>query len=70
MTEEAEILFERRGSAGIVTLDRPKALNALTLNMVRALRHQLDLWREEPAVTRVLIMGAAAHHIYVFAEKG
>ena len=29
-----EILFERRGAAGIVTLNRPKALNAVTHAMV------------------------------------
>ena len=38
----AEILFERRGAAGIVTLNRPKALNAVTHGMVLALRAQLD----------------------------
>jgi len=55
---EAEILFERRGAAGIVTLNRPHALNALTLTMIRALRFQLDAWREDPAVTRVVITAA------------
>jgi enoyl-CoA hydratase len=35
MSEEAEILFEERGCAGLVTLNRPKALNALTLAMIR-----------------------------------
>ena len=32
-----EILFERRGKAGVVTLNRPKALNAVTHKMVLAL---------------------------------
>ena len=41
---EPEILFERRGAAGIVTLNRPQALNAVTHGMVRALREQLDEW--------------------------
>ena len=36
-----EILFERRGAAGIVTLNRPQALNAVTHAMVRALTRQL-----------------------------
>jgi enoyl-CoA hydratase len=58
MTSEPEILFERRGAAGIVTLNRPQALNAVTLIMVRALRAQLDAWRDDPAVTRVLVQGA------------
>jgi enoyl-CoA hydratase len=58
MTSEPEILFERRGTAGLVTLNRPQALNAVTLIMVRALRQQLDSWRDDPSVTRVVIMGA------------
>jgi enoyl-CoA hydratase len=53
--ENPEILFERRGAAGIVTLNRPKALNALTRNMIRQLRAALDGWRNDPAVTRVVI---------------
>jgi enoyl-CoA hydratase len=52
------ILFEQRGAAGIVTLNRPQALNALNLAMVLALRAQLYAWAGEPAVTRVVIRGA------------
>ena len=43
---EDEILFERRGAAGIITLNRPKALNAVTHAMVVALRAQLDRWAD------------------------
>jgi enoyl-CoA hydratase len=53
-----EILFEQRGAAGIVTLNRPQALNALNFAMVLALRAQLHEWAGEPAVTRVVIRGA------------
>ena len=42
-----DILFERRGAAGIVTLNRPKALNAVTHDMVRALTRQLDRWAHD-----------------------
>ncbi|MDO9411898.1 MAG: enoyl-CoA hydratase/isomerase family protein [Pseudolabrys sp.] len=52
---EAEILFERRGAAGIVTLNRPKALNAVSLAMVHALHAQLADWADDEAVTRVII---------------
>ena len=55
---EAEILFSRRGAAGLVTLNRPQALNAVSHGMVRALRRQLDAWADDPAVTRVLVTGA------------
>ena len=53
-----EILFERRGAAGIVTLNRPKALNAVTHAMVLALRAQLDRWADDAAVTRVVMTAA------------
>jgi len=55
---ERDILFERRGAAGLVTLNRPKALNAVTHGMVLALRAQLDAWADDPAITRVLIQAA------------
>ncbi len=51
----SEILFDRRGAAGLVTLNRPKALNAVTHGMVRALRAQLDNWADDPIVNRVVI---------------
>ena len=53
-----DILFERRGAAGLVTLNRPQALNAVTHAMVRALRAQLDAWADDPAITRVVITAA------------
>ena len=56
MTEATpEILFDRRGTAGIVTLNRPQALNAVTLGMVRALAAQLQAWRGDASVTRVVV---------------
>src|SRR5882762_7886928 len=56
--DSPDILFERRGVAGIVTLNRPKALNAVTHDMVRALARQLDAWADDAAVTRVVITAA------------
>jgi enoyl-CoA hydratase len=55
MENEPDILFERRGAAGIVTLNRPAALNAVTLGMVRRLRAQLEAWRHDAAVTRIVV---------------
>jgi enoyl-CoA hydratase len=52
---DSEIRFDRRGVAGIVTLDRPAALNAVTLAMVRALAAQLEAWRHDGAVSRVIV---------------
>jgi enoyl-CoA hydratase len=56
---EPEILFERCGAAGVVTLNRPQALNALTQNMVRQLQTRLETWRNDPAITRVVVTAAA-----------
>lgn len=53
-----EVLFEHRGRAGVITLNRPKALNALTLGMVDAMDAKLREWRRNPAVERVVIRGA------------
>src|SRR6186713_1145081 len=57
-SSDDEILFERRGAAGVITLNRPKALNAVTHGMVRELRAELDRWANDPAITRVVIMAA------------
>src|SRR4051794_40371956 len=54
----SEILFERGGAAGIVTLNRTSALNAVTHEMVRALARQLEAWAIDNAVTRVVITAA------------
>jgi enoyl-CoA hydratase len=54
----SDIEFDRRGAAGVITLTRPQALNAVTHEMVRALRCMLEKWAGDPAVTRVVIMAA------------
>jgi enoyl-CoA hydratase/carnithine racemase len=53
-----DILFDRRGEWGVVTLNRPEALNALTWGMVKLLRAQLIEWERSAAVRAVLIKGA------------
>lgn len=58
MDGQDEVLCERAGEAGLITLNRPKALNALTLGMVRAMRAALDGWADDPLVTRIVVQGA------------
>jgi enoyl-CoA hydratase len=58
VSEEAEVLFEKRGVAGIITLNRPQALNALTLNMVRLIHPKLREWADDDAVQCVIVEGA------------
>jgi enoyl-CoA hydratase len=55
---DAEALIERRGRAGVIVLNRPKALNALTLTMVRQIAAALDEWEGESVVERVVLLGA------------
>lgn len=55
---DPEIICEKAGCCGLITLNRPKALNALTLNMVREMAAALDRWEPDPGVTRVIIAGA------------
>ena len=47
-----------RGDIGRITLDRPKAINALTSGMVRRVDNALDAWERDPGVRVVLIDGA------------
>lgn len=53
-----EIHIRKNGKAGHITLDRPKALNALTYEMCLAIEDALDLWADDPDVA-VLIIDAA-----------
>ena len=55
---EPEALVERRGCAGVIVLNRPKALNALTLNIVRLMAAALNRWERDGLVDRVVILGA------------
>lgn len=55
---DADILFEHRGRLGLITLNRPEALNALTHDMALRLERQLDLWRDDDGVAVVAIQGA------------
>ncbi|KUL94465.1 3-hydroxyisobutyryl-CoA hydrolase [Bosea sp. WAO] len=55
MTQDQEIICEKRGAAGYVLLNRPKALNALSHGMVRELARALDAWENDPAVTRIVV---------------
>lgn len=51
----SHVLTEINNNIGIITLDRPKALNSLSLEMVRAITATLFAWRDNPEVTAVFI---------------
>jgi enoyl-CoA hydratase len=76
---DAEALIERRGGAGVIVLNRPKALNALTLTMVRLMAAALDAWERDPGVTRVVLTAAGEkafcaggdiRHLYELGRAG
>jgi enoyl-CoA hydratase/carnithine racemase len=52
-----EIIAEIKGRAGLITLNRPKALNALTLGMIREMTRALLEWRNDDAVDFVAVRG-------------
>ncbi len=54
----ADVIFERTGRCGAITLNRPAALNAIDLQMVRTIGGALDDWENDPAISCVLIRGA------------
>ncbi|HYP57020.1 MAG TPA: enoyl-CoA hydratase/isomerase family protein [Beijerinckia sp.] len=55
---EPNVIVERSGGLGILRLNRPKALNAVTLEMVRVLAKTLDEFAVDPAIGLVLVEGA------------
>ncbi|MBR1220664.1 enoyl-CoA hydratase/isomerase family protein [Bradyrhizobium sp. U87765 SZCCT0131] len=55
---EGELIVRREGTAGVLRLNRPKALNAITLDMVRGIDAALDSFELDPAIGLVLLEGA------------
>ncbi len=53
-----EVLIRREGRAGRITMNRPQALNALTLGMVHQIWEALQAWRTDRAVELVVLDGA------------
>jgi enoyl-CoA hydratase len=50
-----EVLIRREGAAGFLSLNRPQAIHALTLDMVHAMTAALLEWRDDPEVKAVII---------------
>lgn len=53
----SEILVEVSSGVGLITLNRPKALNALSLSMIRELTATLLAWRDDASIRAVAIRG-------------
>jgi enoyl-CoA hydratase len=55
---EGDLIARREGSAGIIRLNRPKAINAMTLEMSESIDRALDQFEADPAVAVVVLEGA------------
>ncbi|MEA2868780.1 MAG: enoyl-CoA hydratase [Bradyrhizobium sp.] len=55
---EPDLIVRREGSVGVIRLNRPKAINAMTLEMSLGIDAALDQFEADPAVALVLLEGA------------
>ena len=55
---EPEVVFDRRGHVGSITLNRPRAINALTHSMAGLIRAQLDRWANDDDVKTIVLTGS------------
>ena len=53
-----QVHFEVFGNLGLITLNRPKALNALTIEMCQAMTKVMLAWQDDPRIGAVLVQGA------------
>jgi enoyl-CoA hydratase len=58
MSDAAEILFDVKGGMGFIILNRPQALNALNLNMIRQMDRKLVEWAKDKNIRAVAVTGA------------
>ena len=55
---EATVLYRREGNVGIITLNRPERLNAITIELLRDLLTQLETAREDQETAVIILTGA------------
>jgi len=55
--KQGDVLAEVQGQVGLITLNRAKALNALSLDMVRSITQVLYTWQHDPRVQAVAMRG-------------
>ena len=55
---EGDLIARREGSAGIIRLNRPKAINAVTLEMFRDIDKALDTFEADPQIAVIVLEGA------------
>ena len=52
------ILAETRGKVGLITLNRPQALNALNAELIGEIAHVLDGWESDDAIGCIVVTGS------------
>src|SRR3954470_4286154 len=55
---DADLIVRREGAVGVIRLNRPKTINAVTLEMFRDIDKALDQFETDPAVGLILLEGA------------
>ena len=55
---EGDLIARKEGSLGVIRLNRPKAINAVTLEMFHDIDKALDAFEKDPAVAVILLEGA------------
>jgi enoyl-CoA hydratase len=71
VTEEqvdAEVLYEREGAVGVLTLNRPQAMNALTVGMLERMGGILDDIEADPDTRALVLIGAGEKAFCVGAD--
>ena len=56
--EEGDLIVRREGAAGVVRLNRPKAINAMTLEMSEGIDAALDKFETDPEVAVIILEGS------------
>ena len=55
---EPDLIVRREGAVGVIRLNRPKAINAVTLEMFRDIEKALDEFEPDPSIGLILLEGA------------
>ncbi len=58
MSEQQHVLFSQQGSIGLIHLNRPKSLNALSHQMILDITKQLNIWETDETISAIIITGA------------
>lgn len=58
MSSETDVLLQKVGNKGVITLNRPEALNSLNVSMIRKIYPQLKEWDSDPSVKMIIVKGS------------